>query len=113
MTMKIYCKANKAKQTYFLTDGKRDYQLFTTSYRKSNKAFFANGRYIQEVLDARRHKSETVRRISVRLISTVKYIESEYGICVLQQTAKKRQGKIRSTKLLKKSERADYELLAG
>ena len=110
--MKIYCKTtDKGIQTYYLTDGKRDYDLFRTSFHRSNKEFFGKGRYVQEVLDARRHRSETVRRTSVRLVSAVKYIESEYGICVFQQTAKKQQRKIRSTKLLRKSERA-LELIA-
>lgn len=112
MAAKIYCRTTaKGVQSYYLTDGKENYFLFVSDYHKSNRDFFSQGRYIQEVLDARRHTSTSVQRISARLIGAVKYIESEYGICVLQQTAKRQKGNIRSTKMLKKSERA-YDFVA-
>ena len=107
MTAKIYCRTtDKGVQTYYLTDGKRDYYLLRTNYRKINTVYFSHGRSIEEVLNARRHISNSVQRISVRLITMVKYVENEQGICVLRQTAKKQQRKIRSSKMLKRSERA-------
>lgn len=112
MAAKIYCRTTaKGVQSYYLTDGKENHFLFTSAYRKSNRDFFSQGRCIQEVLDARRHTSASVQRISARLISAVKYIESEYGICVLKQTVKRQNGHRRSTKMLKKSERA-YDFVA-
>lgn len=106
MAAKVYCRTTaKGVQTYYLTAGKEDYYLFDADYRKSNKEFFSQGRYIQELLDAKRHNSTSVRRISTRLINAVRYIESEYAICVFQQTAKKQQKK-RSNKMFRKSERA-------
>ncbi len=92
MAAKIYCKTtNKGIQSYFLNDGKTDYYLLNSAFRRSNKEFFSQGRYIQEVLDARRHHSTSVRKASVRLIGAVKYIEKEYDVCVFNQTAKKQQ----------------------
>ena len=106
MAYKIYCKTtDKGIQSYYLTDGRNNYYLLNSDYRKSNMQFFMHGKYIQEVLDAKRHKSASVSRASVRIISAVKYIESEYGICVLHKTAKRQRKKIRSTKLLKRSDR--------
>ena len=105
MSLKVYCSTkDKGVQSYYLADGKESYYLFDSAYRVSNKKFFSRGRVIQEVLAARRHSSESVRRTSVRLISTIKYIEGEYDLCVLQKTARKQQKK-RSTKMLRKSER--------
>lgn len=105
MSTKIYCKTTaKGVQSYYLTHGKEDYYLFDSAFRKSNKQFFANGRCIDEVLNARRHVSASVQRISTRIIGLVKYIESEYGICILRQTAKKQCKKIRSNKMTRKSE---------
>ena len=107
MTAKIYSRTTaKGVQTYYLTDGKKEYCLIRSNYRKSNMVFFSRARSIGEVLNARRHVSSSVQRISVRLISMVKYIENEQGICVLKQTAKRQQRKVRSTKMLKRSERA-------
>ena len=113
MAAKIYCRTTaKGVQTYYLADGKKNYYLFNSTFHKSNKEFFSQGRYIKEVLDARRHVSASVQKISIRLISIVKYIESEYGICVLQKTANKRQQKKRSTKMLRKSQYS-YGLVAA
>lgn len=109
MAAKIYCRTTeKGVQSYYLCDGKENYYLFDSEFRKSNKEFFSQGRFIQEVFDARRHESTSVQRTSIRLISAVRYIESEYGLCVLQQTAKKKRQK-RSQKMFRKSER-QYEL---
>ena len=111
MSAKIYCKTTaKGVQKYYLTDGKRNYDLFESSFRKSNRDFFSRGRSIQEVLDAKRHVSASVRRISVRIISMVKYVESEYGVCVFRKTEKKQQSKRRSTKLLRKSQMAEEDI---
>lgn len=111
MAARVYCKTTaKDVQSYFLTDGKNDYYLFNSGFRRSNKEFFSQGRFIQEVLDARRHVSASVQRISIRLISAIRYIESEYGICVLQRTAKKQQKK-RSVKSFEIYDRR-YELAA-
>ena len=94
MTNKIYCKTTeKGVQSYYLTDGKETHFLCNSSYRKSNKDFFAIGRRIDEVLDARRHYSSSVRKMSERLIKVVKYLEGEYDLCVFNQTAKRKQNK--------------------
>jgi len=94
MAAKIYCRTTaKGIQSYFLNDGKTDYYLFNTVFRQSNKKFFSPGRYIHEVLDARRHHSTSVQRTSTRLIGAVKYIEKEYDVCVFNQTVKKQQKK--------------------
>ena len=107
MAARIYCRTTaKGEQTYFLSDGKIDYYLFKSDFRRSNREFFSQGRFIREVLDARRHSSASVRRTSIRLIGAIKYIESEYGICILQQTAK-RQQKRRTTRRLRIYDRQD------
>lgn len=112
MASRVYCKTTaKGVQSYFLTVGKVDYYLFNSDFRRSNKEFFSQGRFIQEVLDARRHVSASVQRISIRIISAIRYIESEYGICVLQKTARKQQRK-RSVKSFRIYDR-QYEFAAG
>ena len=89
---KIYCKSSRHDwQAYYLTDGKRDYYLCEMPYDRSSWSFFSQGRRIEEVLSARRHSKERIRRASERLVSVVKYAEKEYGICVFRQTAKKLQ----------------------
>lgn len=91
MISKIYCRTTeKGVQSYYITCGKETHFLCNASYHKSNRDFFVSGRRIDEVLDARRHVSNSVRKISERIVKAVKYLESEYDLCVFNQTAKKK-----------------------
>ena len=106
MTAKVYCTTKmKGVQYYFVKVDGVEYYLFSSAFRRSNKNFFARGRYINEVMDGQRNCSESVRRISTRVVGAIKNLESEEGLCIFQQTAKLKQKK-RSTKMLRKSENA-------
>lgn len=90
MKATVYCKTTaRGVQTYYLNDGKRDYYLLKSGYHRSNRDFFSQGRSIQEVVASRKNKSTSVRKARDRLLGAIKYIESEYGLCLLQKTAKK------------------------
>ena len=113
MRAKVYCEVlNSKTQAYYLTDGRQNYYLFTTDYRTGSVKFFSKSRSIDEVLEARRHKNTRVRMMSKRLIGVIKYMESAFDLCVLRKTAKKKQTKVRSSKMLRKSEREYEDLVA-
>ena len=97
MTTVIYCKTTaKAQQTYYLRSGAKNIMLFTTSYRKSNKAYFGKGCTVNEVLKAKNHFSASIRLVAERLISAIRYAEKEYGLSVFEQTIKSKSLRLKS-----------------
>ena len=86
----IYCKViAKGKQAYYLRVDSNDYMLFIQSYKRSNKDYFADGRPLPIAFDTKGiHSTATLKTIE-RLRPAIKYIEKEYGICVLDSTKKK------------------------
>ena len=106
MEAKVYCRAKGwGTLEYFLSDGKREYYLFTADYHRVCANFFSRGRRVGEVLEMRKHNNPHLQRAGARLIGMVKYIESEHGICVFDKTMKRKQT-VRSSKMLRKSEMA-------
>lgn len=90
-TMVSCKKTKKGCQTYYLGIGTQEIMLFTSALRKSNADYFGNGCSVDDLFKAKRHHSSATRKIAERLISAIKYAEKEYGICVLEQTAKRQQ----------------------
>ncbi|MGM9586049.1 MAG: hypothetical protein ACI3VA_00980 [Candidatus Limivicinus sp.] len=90
MKPNIYCTNPKKGQLYFYLyhDGTR-YYLFQQPFRKSVCAFFGHGVYLDDVFNYSRAKRnpQIVKTIS-KLPYSIRYIESEYGIAVLERTKK-------------------------
>ena len=90
MKAKIYCKAtSKGIHTFYLSVDKKEYFLFKQNYRKSNREFFMNGKFLTEILNATNVHSHATRKTIEKLLPAINYIEKEYDIAVLEKTKRK------------------------
>ena len=92
MKSRIYCTNPKTGELYFyLRHDRKRYYLFHQPYRKSVCAFFEHGVYLDDAFDYSRAKRNPriVKTIS-KLPFAIHYIESEYGVIVLERTRKRR-----------------------
>lgn len=79
----------KGKQTFYLVAQGTRYSLFTQKYRISNRNVFGQGVSLFELSKLKKHHSTSVRNTAEKLPKHVRYIEQEYGICVLEMTKRK------------------------
>ena len=98
----IYCETTaKGEQTYYLmADGKR-YFLFRQAFRKSNKIIFEQGVCLFDLKKIRKNSSHSVRRTAEKLPPYIRYIEQEYGLCLMENTKRKKDGWKSSKKYIK------------
>ena len=90
MKAKISYKAtSKGIHTFYLSVDKKEYFLFKQNYRKSNREFFMNGKFLTEILNATNVHSHATRKTIEKLLPAIRYIEKEYGIAVLEKTKRK------------------------
>lgn len=91
MKTTIYCNTTaKDTQSYFLRHGAKEYFLFNSAFRRSNKDFFGNnGVRLDDALAAKSNYSASVRKVAAKLLGAIRYLENEYGIVVLDKTANK------------------------
>ena len=92
MKSRIYCTNPKTGELYFYLrhDGKR-YYLFQQPYRKSVCAFFERGVVLNDVFNySRAKRNPRIVKTMSKLPYSIHYIESEYGIAVLEQTKRRR-----------------------
>ena len=84
-------KPEKGKTQFFLDHNGNTYYLFQQPYRKSVCAFFERGVVLNDVFNYPRAKRNPriVKTIS-KLPYSIHYIESEYGIAVLERTKRRR-----------------------
>ena len=84
-------KPEKGKTQFFLDHNGNTYYLFQQPYRKSVCAFFERGVVLNDVFNYSRAKRNPriVKTIS-KLPYSTHYIESEYGIAVLERTKRRR-----------------------
>lgn len=88
----VFCTNPKTGQLYFyLYYDRTRYYLFQQPFRKSVCAFFSHGVYLDDAFNYSRAKRnpQIVKTIS-KLPYSIRYIESEYGIAVLERTKKRR-----------------------
>lgn len=84
-------KPEKGKTQFFLDHNGNTYYRFQQPYRKSVCAFFERGVVLNDVFNYSRAKRNPriVKTIS-KLPYSIHYIESEYGIAVLERTKRRR-----------------------
>ncbi len=95
MKATIYCKAtDKGVHTFYLAQGREEYFLFHQNFRRGVKEYFGRGVSINEAFNfSRSHHNTALIHTMEKLPAYIKYVEKEYGIEVLKQTAKKNQGR--------------------
>ena len=92
MKPNIYCTSpKKGELNFYLRYNGTSYYLFQQPYRKSVCAFFERGFYLDDAFNYSRAKRNPriVKTIS-KLPFAIHYIESEYGVTVLERTRKRR-----------------------
>lgn len=106
MIATIQCGRNeRGSLSFYLVTGEERYFLFYQDNRAAVRAYFGNGLTIDEAYDYKKSNSNAqIRKAMARLPRSIRYIESEYGICVLENTKKKGKGERRS-----KRERIDAD----
>lgn len=91
MKTTIYCKptAQGIHSFYLITDG-GEYFLFSQNYRKGVQNYFSKGVRLDQARNYSKSNSDTaIMKTMSKLPMYIKYIEKEYGICILKQTKKK------------------------
>ena len=87
----IYCSTtSKGEQSFYLMAQGKKYFLFVQELRKSNKQVFEHGVSLFELKRLRKHHSTSVSRTAAKIPAYVRYIEQEYGICVMESSKRKR-----------------------
>lgn len=88
----IYCTSpKKGKLSFFLDHNGNTYYLFQQPYRKSVCAFFERGIILDEVFNySRAKRNPRIVKTMSKLPYSIHYIESEYGIAILEQTKRRR-----------------------
>ena len=101
MQPKIYCKTtDKGDHNFYLQVNKQEYYLFSQIYRKSVQSYFNNGILLADIYDfSKAHRNNAITHTLTKLPLYIKYIESEYGITVLNRTRKKNHRQQKYTKL--------------
>ena len=99
MKATVHCEAtDKEVHTFYLVSEGIKYFLFHQSFRRGVKEYFGRGVSINEAFNfGRSHHNTALIHTMEKLPAYIKYVEKEYGIEVLKQTAKKNQ--IRKQKL--------------
>jgi hypothetical protein len=92
MGVKIFCKQQEfGTHSFFVRHEGRNYYLFSQKYYKQVQDYFAGGVTVSDALDfSKTHRNAMLIKTMQKLPSHIKYIEQEFGITVLKQTAKKR-----------------------
>ncbi len=94
MKSRIFCKTTgKGIHSFYLTYKGESYFLFNQDYRRGvNEHFSGVGLHIDGALNfSKANGDSALQRTIAKLPMYIKYVEKEYGICVLKQTYKKNQ----------------------
>jgi hypothetical protein len=72
-----------------LTDA-GEYFLFNQNYRKGGQRYFSKGVRLDQARNyAKTNKDTAIIKTMDKLPIYIKYVEKEYGICILEQTKKR------------------------
>lgn len=91
MKTTIYCKptAQGIHSFYLLTDA-GEYFLFSQNYRKGVQSYFGKGVRLDQARNyAKTNRDTAIIKTMNKLPAYIKYVEKEYGICILEQTKKR------------------------
>ena len=94
MKTSVYCvTTGKGEQSFYLEACGETHFLFSQNFRRGVKEYFGAGVHIDAAMDFSRARSNTsLLKTMSKLPSYIKYVEKEYGIEVLRQTARKSAG---------------------
>lgn len=91
MKASVYClTTGKGVQSFYLEVCKETHYLFSQHYRRGVSDYFRHGVHLDAAVDfSRAGRNFAILNTMRKLFSYIKYIEKEFGIAVLRQTARK------------------------
>ena len=94
MNTRIYClTTDKEIQSFYLEAEGETHYLFSQQYKRGVKEYFGSGVHIDAAMDfSRARHNAAILHTMRKLPSYIKYVEKEYGLEVLRQTARKNAG---------------------
>lgn len=92
MTTQIYCTNPRHGELHFyLLHNSIRYYLFCQPYRRQVFAFYKQGVPLKDALSyARAKKDYSLIKTTSKFPSAIHYIESEYGIAIMEQTKRRK-----------------------
>ena len=95
MTTKIYSKVtSKGIHSFYLSCNEGNFFLFCQNYRRGVSEHFGGGLTLNDALDVTKGKGNTAIVRTIRKLPIyIRYIEKEYGICILSKTKRKERKK--------------------
>ena len=95
----IYAKTTgKGKQSFYLLSNGWEYYLFTQKFFKSVRDFFLNKVLLDVALDkTKSNRNVALLKTMERLFLMIKYVEKEFDLIILEQTAKKNKKHIKQS----------------
>lgn len=89
MNPKIYCKTTKKGiHSFYLQFRNETYFLFSQNYRKGVQKFYRNGVVLNDSFKhSKSRRDNAIEKTMTKIPMYIKYLEKEYGIEVLRQTA--------------------------
>ena len=83
MKKTIYCKTvAKGVQAFYVAVGSKSYFLFNQKYYVGVRDYFVQGKRIDELATACKHRNTAIRRTANKLPSYLQYVEKEYGVVI-------------------------------
>lgn len=91
MATTIFCRITaKGVHSFFLEACGERHFLFSQGYRHGVNAYFREGVRLDSALDfSRANGDSAIIRTMEKLPAAIRYVEREYGLTVLRQTARK------------------------
>ena len=91
MTAIVFCKPTaKGIHSFYVEASGETHFLFSQDYRRGVNEYFRDGVRLDDALNFSRAKGDNaIKRTMEKLPSYIKYIEREYDLEILRQTAKK------------------------
>lgn len=88
---KVFCEQVHDKHSFYMVDGSNEYYLFSQKYKKVVNQFYRNGVHLNKALKhGECKKCKVLHHTMNKLKSSIKYIEREYDISILNSTRRKR-----------------------
>ena len=82
MKKTIYCKTvAKGVQAFYVAVGSKSYFLFNQKYYVGVRDYFVQGKRIDELATACKHRNTAIRRTANKL-PYLQYVEKEYGVVI-------------------------------
>lgn len=109
----VYSKTTaKSQQSFYLVSEGQEYYLFTQKFFRGVKEHFNKNVILNEAMDiGNAHNDTALIKTKEKLPIYIKYIENEYGIVVLNKTARKKEKKFNSYRTRTLAWRCDYDVV--